>query len=441
MSLCLLRRWPARCIPRWTVLAGLVLLCGCSPSDRAGLEPEITTLVFKHGKVAGDPRAMAAILREFESRHPGVQVREEILPSSSDQQHQFYAVTLEGKQAPFDLFAVDTVWVQEFARAGWLRPLDDLLPSADRDRYFPGPIQAATFRGRLYAAPWYIDAGVLYYRRDLLDRYGFVPPRTWPELVSMSRAILDAEGDARLAGFVWQGKQYEGLVCVALEFLRSHGSDLWDGDEREAATALQFMRDVIAKDRVTPSAMATADEEGTRHLFGAGRAIFMRNWPYAWTLFQQPDSAVRNRVGIAPLPAFPGYVNAPTLGGWTLAVPSRAAHPQEAADLIRYLISPEVQRRLALEVGYKPVRSDLYDDALFGPQPWLRDVLPAFLAARPRPVTPYYLMISQMAQPELSAVVVGRKTPEAAIRSIRKQTALLLGRSTIQPISSPDEAT
>jgi trehalose/maltose transport system substrate-binding protein len=428
MSLFLLQSRGIRSASRWSLPALLVLLCACSPPGEIGSLPRTTTIVFKHGKVAADPRVMAALLREFEERHPGVKVQEEILPSSSDQQHQFYVMTLEGRQAPFDLLAADTIWVQEFARSGWIRPLDNLLAPAERELLFPGPLLAATFQGRLYAMPWYMDAGLLYYRRDLLDLYGFSPPRTWPELAAVARRILDAEQNPRLAGFVWQGKQYEGLICVALEFLRSSGSGLWEGNETSAGTALQFMRDLIAKDGVTPLTVATADEEGTRHLFGAGRAIFLRNWPYAWSLFQQEGSAVKGKVGIAPLPSFPGHAGVPTLGGWTLAIPTRAPHPQEAADLIRYLSSPDVQRRMALEIGYKPVRRDLYADGrLLRAQPWLRDLQPTFLAAKPRPVTPYYLMLSQMAQPELSAVVVGMKSPEEALQSIRTQAAFILG--------------
>ena len=406
----------------------------CSPSFETESSNQVTTVVFKHGKVAAEPTVMAKLLRGFEADHPGVRVREEILPSSSDQQHQFYAISLEGRHAPFDVIAVDTIWIQEFARAGWIRPLDNLLPLAELKEMFPGPVKAATFQAHLYAMPWYIDAGVLYYRRDLLDRYGQRPPKTFPELVATARTILDAEQDPRLYGFIWQGKQYEGLVCVALEFLRGQGLDLWKSDDAAVAEGLRFMRDVIAKDRITPPPVAMADEEGTRHLFGSGRAIFLRNWPYAWTLFQQEGSDVRGKVGIAALPAFPGYSSAPTLGGWALAVPARAAHQQEAMALIRYLTSPEVQLNMALEIGYKPVRKDLYEDErLLKVQPWLQELLPTFLAARPRPITPYYLMLSQVIQPELSAIVVGVKSPLEAVRSMRRKAAFIAGEDQKSP--------
>jgi len=410
----------------------LLLFCaalglGCTQAGDRQQIPN-TVLLFKHGPLSGNGAVLSELLRAFEQGHPGVIVREELLPSSSDRQHQYYAMNLDGGRAPFDLLGVDTIWVQEFAKAKWISPLDAYLPLAEREQFFSGPIQAATFEGRLYAVPWYIDAGVLYYRRDLLERHGVAPPTTWPDLVLAAQLILDAEGDPRLAGFVWQGKQYEGLVCVALEVLRSNGSDLWGGDRARAEAGLQFLRETVAGHRITPVSVGMADEESTRQLFGSGRALFMRNWPYAWPLFQQEGSLVRGKVGIAPLPSFPGYPSAPVLGGWMLAAPQASPHQQEVGELIRFLTSPDAQRLVALEMGYNPTRRALYSEkSLIEARPLLKDLYPIFLEARPRPVTPYYLLLSQALQPEVSAVVVGRKTPREALDAVRRQVTRILG--------------
>lgn len=418
-------------IPRsvWLLICANLLLLSCLPNGDHAVSTAPTAVVFKHGKLSGDPRILSGILRDFEQAHPGVTVREEILPSSTDQQHQFYAINLEGKSVTFDLLAVDVIWVQEFARAGWIQPVDHVLPAAEREAYVAGAIEAATFEGRLFAIPWYLDAGVLFYRRDLLDRYGFAPPKTWPELVRMARMILDQEQDPDLTGFLWQGKQYEGLVCVALEFIRGHGGTVLGNRTRESEDALGFMRTLV-KEGLSAALVTTADEEATRHVFGAGRAIFLRNWPYAWALFQAEGSPVRTKVGLAPLPSFPGHESVSTLGGWMLAVPHRAPHPREAVDLLRYLSSPAIQKRIALELGYLPARRDLYrEPSLLGAKPWLAELAPVLIGAKPRPVTPYYLMMSQVLQPELSAAVVGLKTPGEALASARRQ----IDRMTVVP--------
>lgn len=418
------------------IALGLCLSAAVSACAQTSPPDTGTTLVFKHGKLAARPGAIAAILREFERRHPGVIVREEVLPSASDQQHQFYAVNLESRSPGFDLLAADIIWVQEFARAGWIRNLDDIVSPAERREFFPAALQAATFEGRLYAVPWYVDAGVLFYRRDLLERHGFAPPRTWPELVRTARAILDREQDPALKGFVWQGKQYEGLVCTALEFIRSHGGDLPAGDEAAIVEALTFMRSLITEG-ISPQSVATSDEETTRHQFEAGHAIFMRNWPYAWTIFQREDSPLRGKIGLAPLPSAPGQISSPVLGGWTLAIPTRTAHAKEAGQLLRYLTSPEVQETIAKEIGYNPTRPALYRRGSFprhGPR--LEDLYPVLEAARPRPVTPYYLMLSQAWQPELSAALVGTKSAPAALASLRRQTAYILSLEEHRPVSA-----
>jgi multiple sugar transport system substrate-binding protein len=411
------------------VLLLLVLVPGCERQD-VGTRAGGTVIVFKHGKIAGDPAPLRELLDRFEAENPGIRVKDETLPASSDEQHQFYVINLEGKSADFDVFSMDVIWVPEFARAGWLNDMSSVLPVAEHDEFFPGPMKAVTWQGRPFAVPWYIDAGVLYYRRDLLDKYGLAPPRTWQELVEIARHVTAREND--LYGFIWQGKQYEGLVCNTLEYLWGNGGDvLRDGkvviDSPENVTALGFMRDLITRYKVSPPLVTTAVEESTRHIFGNGRALFMRNWPYAWNIFAQQSSPVRGKVGVAPLPAFPGGKSASTLGGWQLGVNRYSRHPDEARRLVTFLTSPEAQKRLALTIGYKPTRRSLYRDReLREKQPFIAGLYGIFMEARPRPVTPYYMMITQVMQSEFSAALVGVKTPEAALRSARKQIGYIL---------------
>ncbi len=410
------------------ILLSLVSILGCTQRDDAS-QAASKVLIFKHGRLSGDERTLSGLLREFERRHPGVTVREEVLPSSSDQQHQYYTMSLDGGRAPFDVLSLDVIWVQEFSKAGWIAPLDDPPSTIRREDFFPGPIEAATWDGKLYAVPWYIDAGVLYYRKDLLERYALDPPRTWPELLRAARLVLEAERDPKLVGFVWQGRQYEGLVCVALEVLRSNGSDLWVGDRDRAEEGLQLLRDLVWKHKISPLSIGMADEDSTRRLFGEGRALFMRNWPYAWSLLQREGSPVQGKIGVGPIPAFPGLSGASVLGGWVLAVAKHSPHQKEARDLIEFLSSPDVQRRMAMELGYNPTRIALYaEQPLLDAKPILKDLLSIFLSARPRPITPYYLLLSQAAQPELSALVVGTKEPRDVLHAIRRQGDRLLPR-------------
>jgi trehalose/maltose transport system substrate-binding protein len=417
--------------------AAIGIMAGCAATDRTKTEAGAFTLVFKHGKIAGPPEVLRGLLDRFEAEHPGIRVRDEALPSSTDQQHQFYAISLDGRSADFDVLSMDVIWVQEFARAGWIRDLSSLLPPEERAAFFPGPIEAVTFEGRVYAVPWYIDAGLLYYRKDLLIRYGLPPPHTWGELVGTARTILDGERDPKLMGFLWQGKQYEGLICNALEYIGSAGGSVLDRAGRPvlagpaARRALTFMRDLTVRYKISPPLVTTADEETTRRIFGDGRAVFLRNWPYAWNLFERKDSKIRGKVGVVPLPGFSGHAPAATLGGWQLGVNRRSRHPEAAEALVRFLTSTPIQKITALEIGYKPVRKSLYRDReLLRAQPFFADLYGVFLTARPRPVTPYYLMLSQVMQPEFSAALVGLKGPGTALEDAQLQMShILFGRA------------
>jgi multiple sugar transport system substrate-binding protein len=406
----------------------LIPAASCSGGKKGG-GPAV--LVFKHGKIAGDYAEFKKLLDRFERKYPDVRVKDEILPSSTDEQHQFYVINLEGKGADFDVLSMDVIWVPEFARAGWLRDLSGLIPTGRRGDFFPGPMRAVTYHKRIYAVPWYVDAGLLYYRTDLLEKYGLKPPHTWKELVRTARVVMSKEKS--LYGFVWQGKQYEGLVCDTLEFLWSNGGRvLAHGraaiDSPENVQSLAFMRDLIVTYRISPPLVTTAVEETCRRIFGRGKALYMRNWPYAYKVLERRGSAVRGKVGVSELPAFDGKRPRSALGGWQLGINKYSRRVREAELLIEFLSSPESQKFLALALGYNPSLKSLYrDPELLRTRPFFAQLCRIFMSARPRPVSPYYMMITQVMQPEFSAALAGIKSPQEALESASRQIDHLLG--------------
>src|SRR6266540_1387282 len=241
------------------------------------------------------------------ARRRRVRVRSESLPWSSDEQHQFHVVNLEGGNAGVDVLMLDVIWVPEFAQAGWLLDLTPFLAPAELTPHFPAAIEPAIRNGRVWALPWFMNVGLLYYRKDLLDKYGLRPPETYAELVRHVGRIKSGERDPALDGFLWQGKQYEGMVVNVLEGLWANGTRVLGEsgtvfpEPDRAEEVLAFLRALI-ESGVSPPWVTAADEELTRRGFQDGRAIFLRNWPYAMDLFGQPGSAVRGKVGIASLP-------------------------------------------------------------------------------------------------------------------------------------------
>jgi multiple sugar transport system substrate-binding protein len=264
--------------------------------------------------------------------------------------------------------------------------------------------------------PWITNVGVLYYRTDLLARHGLAPPDSYEALAAQAARIVAAEGDPRLAGFVWQGKQYEGLVVNVLEGLWAAGTDLLGPtgeifpDEARAREALAFRRALLTRG-VSPPLVTAADEEISRREFGAGRAVFLRNWPYALTLFEAEGSPVRGRVGVAPLPG------GGALGGAHLGINRATRHPEAAWQLVHFLTRPAAQRAIAAATGLHPTRPALFESPA---------LLEIFETARPRPVSPWYQVLSATLQPELSAVLVGVKTPPVALADARRRLEYFL---------------
>jgi multiple sugar transport system substrate-binding protein len=296
-------------------------------------------------------------------------------------------------------------------------------------------VAAATWGGRVWAVPWNMNVGVLYYRADLLAAHGLAPPRTWEELVEQVARIRAGRPPAPLDGVLWQGKQYEGLVVNVLEHFWGHGTALLAEDGRvlpepeRAVAALAFMRSLV-EHGVSPGWVTAGDEELTRRPFGDGRAIFLRSWPYALDLFELADSPVRGRVGLAALPGHAGgAAGAGATGGFHLGVNRRTRHPDAAVELVRFLAGEPAQRALtAAGVALYPTRMALYHDpAIVRERPAMPHFHDLALGARPRPVTPAYLMLSTTVQPEFSAALVGVKTPRRALDHARRRLEYMLG--------------
>jgi multiple sugar transport system substrate-binding protein len=411
-------------------LLALLVVAGCA--DRGGA-PGPVTVVFKHAKILGPVDPMPALLAEFQTTHPGIRVAAEVLPWGSDEQRQFLVINLEGGRPGFDVMMLDCIWVPEFARAGWLLDLTAALPPGELEAHFPSAVAPARYRGRDWALPWFMNVGLLYYRADLLAKHGLRVPETQAEMVTAIRRVRAVERNPRLEGYLWQGKQYEGLVVNALEAIWAAGTEVLGADGRvfpepeRAAAALGFLRGLL-DEGLSPPWVTAADEEITRRAFGQGEALFLRSWPYAADLFELPDSPVRGKVGLAPLPRHDPATPAPgSTGGSHLAVSRATRHPEAAIALARFLTSERAQRAMTETGAVKPSRPALYGEpALVRAFPSLPRIHDLTLAGRPRPVTPAYTMLSTALQPELSAALVGVKTPAQSVALARRRLEFLL---------------
>lgn len=303
------------------------------------------------------------------SRRSGIPVEIFSTPNESNDRLVLYAQLLAAKSADVDVFQIDIIWPALLARH--LLDLSQAVPPDERARFLPRTMEATLVAGKLVALPWFVDAGVLYYRKDLLEKYGRKVPETWEELGETAKRVVAGEraaGNRLLKGYVFQGRAYEGLTCNALEWIASHGGgSLVDSsgrltvDNRRAVAALDLIASWMGT--IVGEGVLTYGEEEARGAFQSGNSVFMRNWPYAWPLVASPESALHDKVGLALLPKGDrGGGHDSTLGGQALAVSAYTAAPKEAIELAKFLTGLEQQKMRALRAGYNPTRTALYDD-------------------------------------------------------------------------------
>ncbi len=359
------------------------------------------------------PQLWDRAIADFEGRNPGLKIVREIGPHSSTEFHDLVTQKLRNRDPEMDVFFMDVIWPAEFAAAGWAIPLDRFFPVEKQREFLQAPIQAGTYQGRIYGVPLFIDAGILYYRKDLLGKYRLSPPRTWPELVEQAKRILEREGDPSLTGFSGQFKQYEGLVCNMMEYILSNGGSLLDRrsvksalDLPKAKEAVKFVRDRIIGE-ISQRGVLAYEEPESLALFTQGKAIFHRNWPYAWGIANDPNkSRIAGHVGMEPLPTFPGGTSAAALGGWQLGISRFSRKPALAWKFIDFMTSAEMQKRIALFESRAPSRKELYSDPdILKKNPQLQFQLQTFLHAVPRPPTPVYIPLSNMMQRYFSSAI------------------------------------
>ncbi|UCH24650.1 MAG: ABC transporter substrate-binding protein [Trueperaceae bacterium] len=417
---------------------GLFISCLSLLSSLACAQVELT--VFIGGQQR--PGVIRSLLETFNDQNPDINVTFEVGGATTDVQYQFLSAVLSQKSGDIDVFLLDVVLPASFVAAGWLEPLDSLFDDEEAMQttlatYLPAAIEPALVDGSLYALPAFSDVQFLYYRSDLLDAYGFDPPVTWSELKAQALEILEGERQPGLEGFNYQGAAIEGTNCTFLEALWSAGGDWRDPsgaitlDSPEGQQALAWYGDTLASG-ITKEDIFRTSTDHSRQVFQAGRAVFMLNWSYAWAHLQgnspQP-TLVAGKVGLAPLPAFEGRQSASCIGGFLWGISAFSRHKEEAFRLIRFLASEETGRALAIEGGTLPAQRDLYADPLIiEAAPHVAELLGVVENARSRPVTPFYVEVSEIIKTNMNAFLAGRLTADEALGQMQLGLEKLLGR-------------
>jgi len=317
-----------------------------------------------------------ALAKRF-TKDTGIKVNVVPHPAASDQAYSDLVRNFSQKSSSIDVAMIDVVWPGAFAPY-----LVDLKPKLGKQSkiHAPGIVAADTVGGKLVAMPWFGDFGLLYYRTDLLKKYGYTkPPTSWNQLFAMAKKIQTGEQKTNPSfyGFVFQGNAYEGLTCNALEWIASAGGGHYIDNGKasinnpRAQTILDAMRSQIGK--ITPRGVTSYQEDQTEHAFDNGDAAFARNWPYQFGIGATAGSKVQGKFSVAPLPHGANGKSVATVGGWQLAVSKYSKHKDATIEFVRYMTSKPVEKFDAITNSNVPTIPSLAKDKqVYKTNPYLK---------------------------------------------------------------------
>ncbi|HLZ60841.1 MAG TPA: ABC transporter substrate-binding protein [Ktedonosporobacter sp.] len=371
------------------------------------------------------------LVTKFNAQNNGIHITyNSNAPADTGQLLTILTTMLRARSNSIDVFPMDIIWPAEFGANGWTVPLDDKWPASDRANYLSGPLQGCTYNGKLWAAPVFTDAALIYYRTDIIS----TPPNNWDDLVTMSKAAAPSKAKF---GYVWQGAQYEGLVCDFVEVLYGYGGSVLDPNDPKKITvnspegtqALTQMASWIGT--ISPAAVTTYKEEDSRSAWQDGDSAFMRNWPYAYSLGNDPKSSkIANKFDVHPmLTGGSGTTPHSCLGGWQYGINAFSKNPDESWKFVQYMISQPAQQTIAVELSLLATLKSTYTDStVLAKNPFFSKMQPIVETAQPRPVSPFYPDISNAIQQRVHDAITKQSTPAAALSQLQSDLQTIVSK-------------
>lgn len=362
----------------------------------------------------------------FNQSHKDIQIKYVELPQVPNDQLTRYSTWFNSKSSTPDLLMTDVTWPKMFAAAGWITPLDEFVDKDYLSRFFPSAVDVANIDGKHYGIEGNIDVGLMYYRKDLLEKYGQQLPKTWKEMENVSKIILQKENDPNLVGYVFQGAKIEGATINWLEFLWGLGGDINDSsgkikvDTPQGIEAMKTMDSLVHGSKISPVSVANSSPNDNAIVFGNGNAIFMRNWPNQYSNLASTKS--KDKYDVAPIPYSDGFASHASTGGWVYAINSNSKHKKEAFEAMKFFLSDEEQKSAAMNSSMIPSVRKVFDDSdLVAKQPIFKK-LPQFLeSAKSRPALRSYEQFSRALQTQVNLVLNGQKSSEQGMKDAQAE--------------------
>ncbi|MEN8833119.1 ABC transporter substrate-binding protein [Pacificibacter sp.] len=378
-------------------------------------------------------------IESFEAANPGMSVEWNKVSDVPGDTRKLYVTGLTARSPTPDVFAVDVIWAGEFAQRGWLAPLNDLIDADQIAAYNPSFLSAATVDDNVYAAPLYLDGTHLFYRSDLLEKYDIEVPKTWEEVISASKTVMEGEGNPQLYGFVSMWAKIEGLFMNWLSFTGGNGASFFDADGKvavnspQAIEATQTMVDILYKHKIAPDSILTMRPDDARTLFQQGRSVFLMVQDFVHAPLSAEDSPVAGKFDFTRNPYFAGHEDghSTALGGWLLAVNANSENKEAAAKLVAHFTSFDNQLEAALSENRAPGRTDVYESEQMAGASLIRDFGANYAVGVVRPSAAtgsLYPRVSEAMQIEITNALNQKKSVEDALNDAAKAVKDILGQ-------------
>jgi len=370
------------------------------------------------------------LVNKFNSSQKDVQVHWTNGPSDTGQLLTKFSTMLRARSNSIDVMSMDIIWPAQFGASGWTFPIDGKWPSSERQNYLPGPLAGCTYNGKIWAAPFRTDAGLIYYRTDLVS----TPPNTWDDLTNSAQQAMSSGGVKY--GYVWQGAQYEGLVCDFVEVVYGYGGSILDPNNPKtvATTSAQTVQGLTQMvswvGGISPQAVTTYKEEDARTTFQNGDAAFMRNWPYAYAHGQNAsESKIVGKFDVhTMLYGGSNTTGHSSLGGWQLGINAFSSKTDAAWQFVHYMMQEPAQKEAAIKASLTVTLESIYDDAdVLKANPFFTKLKPVFQSAQPRPVTPKYPDVTLAIQQQVHGALLKQAAPADAMSALATQLQSIVG--------------
>lgn len=389
---------------------------------------EMVEINLISGAVGQELELNKEIAEMYMDENPNVVVNIFDSPDAATDRLGLYLQFLESESTEVDVYQIDVIWPGDLA--AHLVDLNQYGAAEVSDEHFAPIVENNTVDGELVAIPWFTDAGLLYYRSDLLEKYDLEVPTTWDELESAAQIIQEGEraDNPDFWGYVWQGNAYEGLTCDAIEWLDSNGGGTVINKDKEITVFNEKAIEIVDQaaswvGTISPEGVTSFQEEEARNMFQGGNAAFMRNWPYAYSLGNSDDSVIKGKFDVSPLPSGDSGSGAAALGGWQLAVSKYSENPEIAADVALYFANEKSQKMRAIVGSYNPTIKSLYEDEdVLEASPFFGSLYDVFVNATPRPSTqtaPNYNAVSTAFFTSVHSVLTGEMDAEDAFEELQ----------------------